>query len=207
MSSIPRWSRPAMIIPAHVPNTGVPPEAKARSGSARPSRSIPSVITVDSPPGMSRPSSPSRSPGTRTSRTSAPRSRRIRAWASTSPWRASTPTTGVTGLPAAAGEELLVLELPRLERLHRDAEPVGGGGDARRVPEVRRRLDDRPCAPVGILGLEDAGTDEHGLGAELHHQRGVGRGRDAAGGEERDGELALARDLLDDVDRRLVGLR
>ena len=33
---------------------------------------MPSVIVVDSPPGITSPSSPSRSAGTRTSRTSAP---------------------------------------------------------------------------------------------------------------------------------------
>ena len=64
-----------MIIPAHVPRIGVPAAASARSGSARPSRSIPSVITVDSPPGSTSASSPSRSAGTRTSRALAPEAR------------------------------------------------------------------------------------------------------------------------------------
>ena len=35
---------------------------------------------------------------------------------------------------------------------------------------------------VGILH-EDAGADEHGLGSQLHNQRGVGGGGDAAGRE------------------------
>ena len=83
-----------MIIPAHVPSTGVPERTSARSGSASPSRSMPSVIVVDSPPGITSPSSPSRSAGTRTSRTSAPSSRSIRACAAKSPCRASTPTSG-----------------------------------------------------------------------------------------------------------------
>ena len=57
-----------MIIPAHVPEHRRAAAVSARSGSASPSRSIPSVITVDSPPGMISASSPSRSAGTRTSR-------------------------------------------------------------------------------------------------------------------------------------------
>ena len=47
-----------MMSPAHVPRTGVPDAASARSGSASPSRSIPSVIVVDSPPGMIEPVQP-----------------------------------------------------------------------------------------------------------------------------------------------------
>ena len=42
----------------------MPAAASSRSGSPSPSRSIPSVITVDSPPGMTSASSPSSSPGT-----------------------------------------------------------------------------------------------------------------------------------------------
>ncbi len=90
-SRIPRWSRSSMIIPAQVPKIGLP---NARSGSASPSRSTPSVIVVDSPPGMTRPSSPSRSAGTRTSRTSAPSARSTFTWASKPPWSARTPTSG-----------------------------------------------------------------------------------------------------------------
>ena len=47
-----------MIIPAQVPSTGVPERTSSRSGSASPSRSMPSVIVVDSPPGMISPSRP-----------------------------------------------------------------------------------------------------------------------------------------------------
>ena len=66
------------------------------------------------------------------------------------------------------------------------------------------RLDDR----LGALGprvarLEDAGAHEDALGAELHHHRGVGRGGDAAGGEQHDGQLAGLGDLLDQVVGRL----
>ena len=57
-----------MISPAQVPSTGSPERTSSRSGSARPSRSTPSVIVVDSPPGITSPSRPSRSAGTRTRR-------------------------------------------------------------------------------------------------------------------------------------------
>ena len=44
--------------------------------------------------------------------------------------------------------------------------------------------------------------DEHRLRAELHHERGVGRRRDAAGAEQRHGQLAALGDLLHELDRR-----
>ena len=62
------------------------------AGVARPSRWMPSVITVDSPPGMISASRPSRSSGRRTSRACAPSPRTILACASKSPWRARIPT-------------------------------------------------------------------------------------------------------------------
>src|SRR5215207_3558391 len=170
-----------MIIPAQVPSTGLPPRTNWRSGSASPSRLIPSVIVVDSPPGITSPSSPSRSRGTRTSRGSAPSSRSSRPWASKSPCSARTPTCGVKPSPAPVGEELLLLELARLQRRHRRAEALGRAGDPLGVVEVGGRLDDRGGAGGGVLGLEDARAHERALGAELHHQRGVGRGGDAAG--------------------------
>src|SRR3954454_1106055 len=183
-----------MIIPAQVPNTGVPPCTRSRSGSASPSRAMPSDIVVDSPPGITSPSSPARSAGTRTSRTSAPSSRSSRAWASKSPWSASTPTSGMSRLPAAVGEELLLLELARLERGHGGAEPLGRAGDPLGVLEVGRRLHDRAGARRRILLLEDARADGGALRTELHHQRGVGRGGDPARAEEHDRQAPRARD-------------
>src|SRR5579875_899988 len=94
MSRIPRWRRSRMIIPAQVPRIGVPAAASSRSGSPSPSRAIPSVIVVDSPPGSTSASSPSRSAATRTSTASAPSEPSRRAWASKSPCSASTPTRG-----------------------------------------------------------------------------------------------------------------
>ena len=61
--------------------------------------------------------------------------------------------------------------------------------------------------PLGVLGLEDAGADEVALGAELHRQRGVGGGRDAAGAEERHRQPAALGDVADDLERRPQLLR
>ena len=59
---------------------------------------------------------------------------------------------------------------------------------------VRGRLDDRGAAARGVLGLEDARADEHALRAELHHERRVGRRGDAARAEHHDRQPAgLAR--------------
>ena len=54
-----------------------------------------------------------------------------------------------------------------------------------------------------VAGLEDAGADEHALGAELHHHRRVGRGGDAAGGEQHDRQLAGSARPRDQLVRRL----
>ena len=67
----------------------------------------------------------------------------------------------------------------------------------------RRGLHDRARPRGRVAGLEDAAADEHAVGAELHHHRGVGRGRDAAGGEQHDGQRAGLGDLVDQLVRRL----
>ena len=71
------------------------------------------------------------------------------------------------------------------------------------VAEVRRRLDDGLGPRRRVVALEDAGADEDGLGAELHGERGVGRGGDAAGAEQRHGQPAGLGDLLHQRQRRL----
>src|SRR4051795_8532206 len=106
---------------------------------------------VDSPPGMTSPSSPSSCSGLRTSTMSAPRRRSIAACSRKLPWRARTPIVGAgltslaarrrRRLPAAGLEQLARLERGGGEADHRLAE---AGGDARQhiaVAEVRRRLD------------------------------------------------------------------
>ncbi|GBD46519.1 hypothetical protein HRbin41_01347 [bacterium HR41] len=94
MSRTPRWSRSSTIIPAQVARQGSPAASSSRNGSASRSRSMPIVIVVDSPPGSTSASTPSRSREVRTRRVSAPARSSIRWWASKSPWIASTPTSG-----------------------------------------------------------------------------------------------------------------
>src|SRR3954468_7826009 len=177
-----------MIIPAQVPSTGVPDCTSRLSGSASCSRSMPSVIVVDSPPGMTSPSRPSRSAGVRTRFAVAPSASSILECASKSPWMARTPTT--TGLPAAALEQTVLAERADLDAGHRGAEAATGVREPLGIVVVGGGLDDRGACALGILGLEDAGADEDALRAELHHQRGVGRGGDPAGGEVDNGQLA-----------------
>ena len=69
--------------------------------------------------------------------------------------------------------------------------------------EVGRGLDDRLGPRRRVVALEDARPDEHGLGTELHRQRGVGRGGDAAGAEQRHRQPAGLGDLLHERQRRL----
>ena len=71
------------------------------------------------------------------------------------------------------------------------------------VVEVGRRLDDRVRHPGRILALEDPRADEDALRAELHDERRVGRGRDAAGDEVDDRQPAVGGDLPDELVRRL----
>ena len=103
-------------------------------------------------------------------------------------------------IPTPLGE--LHVEGVDLLAAHRVAEAAGDLADDLRVLEVRGRLDDRARSLLRIRRLEDAAADEHCLCAELHHERRVGRGRDAARGEQRDGQFAAFGDLFDEVDRR-----
>ena len=67
-----------MIIPAQVPNIGIPSSTRLRSGSSRSKIRASLDIVVDSPPGMTSPSQASSSAGRRTAdgRSPAPRARR-----------------------------------------------------------------------------------------------------------------------------------
>ena len=184
-------SRSSMISPAHVPNTGVPArdELAQRLGEALaldPERHRRRLAA-----GHDQPVEPVEVGGRR-----APRARRRRA---------TRRIARVGGEAALQGEDAdctnrgrrascSSLELARLERLHRACR-----GPRRRAAT---RSGSRKCVvastiararALGVLGLEDARADEDRLGAELHHQRGVGRRGDAAGAEQRDGQLALAR--------------
>ena len=56
---------------------------------------------------------------------------------------------------------------------------------------------------AGIGRFEDAGTDEDGLGAKLHHQGRVGRSGNPAGGKIRYRKLAMFGHPFDQFQRRL----
>ena len=90
---------------------------------------------------------------------------------------------------------------------HRVAEPRGDVGEDLRVLEVRRRLDDRLRAPLGIARLEDARADEDAVRAELHAERGVRGRRDPAGRERDDRQPAVLGDPLDELVRGAELLR
>src|ERR1044072_2989304 len=201
----PRCSTSQTIIPAQVPKTGPPDSWKARIGPPSPADSIPLTIVVLSPPGITRPSRPSRSSGVRTSHASAPSSRSIAACASKPPWIARTPIRR----PAPSGTAVLQErvgrgELGNLQPRHRLAEADRGGGDTLGVVEVRRRLDYRPRPALRVGALEDPGADEVALGTELHHQRRVGWRRDPARAEERHRQAAPVGHLAHDFERRLM---
>ena len=86
---------------------------------------------------------------------------------------------------------------------HRLAQVARHARDDVGVLEVRGRLDDRLRALRRVAALEDAGADEHAVAAELHHERRVGRGRDAARREVHDRQLAVLGDPLHELVRRL----
>ena len=188
-----------MISPAHEPSIGVPRarELAQRLGQALaldPERHRRRLAAGDHEPVEARRGRPARAPRARARRAPrasarAPRSRP--AARARRPAAASAPTRT---LPAAVGQELLVLELARSR----------ASASPRRGPRRPRRRASASCQCVvastiargarrRVLGLEDARADEHALGAERHHQRGVGRRGDAAGAEQHDRQLALAR--------------
>src|SRR5213595_1663621 len=124
---------------------------------------------VDSPPGMMSPPTPDSSSGFLTRTASTPTRASAFACSAKSPCRARTP---IRTLPAPGLEQILVGELRCLDPGHRVAERLAHAREDVRVLVMGRRLDDRP-GPLGrVARLEDAGTHEDGLGAELHHEIG-----------------------------------
>lgn len=83
-----------MISPAQVPYTGIPPPTRVRSGSSIPKSTASLDMVVDSPPGITSPSTASSSPGRRTVLASAPADVSAARCSRTSPWSARTPITG-----------------------------------------------------------------------------------------------------------------
>ena len=82
------------IIPAQVPNVGIPSAIRFRSGSNSSNVRASLAIVVDSPPGRTSPSQAASSAGRRTAIASTPRSVSTRRCSRTSPWRAKTPMVG-----------------------------------------------------------------------------------------------------------------
>src|ERR671931_471180 len=147
------------------------------------------MIVVDSPPGMTSPSSPSSSCGIRTSTASAPSRRRARTCSRNPPCSASTPilsglpiartpvsasraaSRGKVALPAADLEAVLIGQGHRGDPDHRLTETGRDLGKDLRVLEVRRRLDNRTRPPRDVVdpavvivaqiaaGLEDPRAD------------------------------------------------
>ena len=98
-------------------------------------------------------------------------------------------------LPAARREQLLVAAACATRgstiALPRPSEAAATrAGSAKCVVASTIAARARP----GSSDLKMPGADEDALGAELHHERGVGRRRDAAGGEHHDRQPAVARD-------------
>src|SRR3954449_4073358 len=87
--------------------------------------------------------------------------------------RARTPYVRLQ-LPAACLEQLARIERLRRDADHRLAEAGGHAGKDVCVLIVRRRLDDRLRAALGVARLEDARADEEAVCAELHAERCVG---------------------------------
>ena len=85
---------------------------------------------------------------------------------------------------------------------HRHSEILARFEQFLRVVEICGCLYDRFGARFRIFALENARADEHRLSAQLQHERGVGRRRDAARREVRHGQLAVLRHPLDQFERR-----
>ena len=112
-----------------------------------------------------------------------------------------------------------------LKRRGPEADRRPGRGPRSRDQASHRRAPSKRCAtrsgsskwvvastiararPSRVLGLEDPGAHEVALGPQLHHQRGVGRGGDAAGAEQRHRKPAAPGDVLDHIQRSLMLLR
>src|ERR1700716_1753718 len=146
------------------------------------------VIVVLSPPGSTMPSRPSRSSGVLTRRVRAPAFSRARMCSAKAPCIARTPMRATlprlgAELPASGSEQLFLGDGGDLYAVHRLPQSRGHLGQAVWLVEVRGGRDDCLGTLQGVLGLEDAGSDEYSVDSQLHHQRRFGRRRDAAGGE------------------------
>jgi hypothetical protein len=122
-------------------------------------------------------------------------------------------------LPAAGLHEVLLFDGRGGEAFHRAGDGFAGFGDDLGIVEVGGCDDDGLGARDGFFALdrvvfdiercgaffhEDAGAYEDGLGAELHHQGGIGGGGNATCGEVGYGEFAGFGDHPDELVRSTV---
>src|SRR5262249_32691516 len=137
----------------------------------------------------------------------APAGASARAWASTAPWSARTPTFMTPRARSPAPVRQGHVEGGDLEAGHRAAEAPADLGQYVGIVEVRGGGDDGPGAGGGPRALEEPRAADPGPGAELHDDSRVrGRG-DPAGAEQGDRQAARAGDLLHERQRRLQALR
>src|SRR2546428_6704848 len=202
----PGTSRAMKIAPAQVPQMDMPCATRSLSLGMKPYCDASFPIVVLSPPGMTSASMSSSCSGRRTSMASVPRRWKVSRCSRKSPWRPRTPARAKRS-PTADGKAFARGERLEGDATHRLTEPARDLGDELRVHEVRRRLDDRLRAPelvLRVLGrFEDAAAHEVALGAELHHERRVGRRRDPARAEHHDRKLLRLRDIAHEVERHV----
>src|SRR5688572_14499634 len=110
-------------------------------------------------------------------------------------------------LPAAGLEQLLGAQVGGGDADHGFSEPGGHAREHVGVAEVRRRLDDRLRAEIGVTGLEDARADEHAVRAELHAERGVRRRCNPARRERHHGQPPVLGHPAHEVERSAQFLR
>src|SRR5438045_1521149 len=197
------------IAPAHVPHTGMPSATRSFSLSMIPYWLASLPIVVLSPPGMISASISSSCSGRRTSTPSTPSRSSVARCSAKSPWRPRTPARAVSGRRSPTADCKSFWGRDRVERetAHRLTESARNLGHELGVAEMRGRFDDRLRAASRIGRFENAGADEVALSAQLHHQRGVGRCRDATRAEQHDRQLAVLRDLAHELDGHSILLR
>ena len=211
-SSRPRCSRSSMISPAQVPSTGAP-RARARA-AARPgprARCRASSWSTRRRGSRARRARRGR-PGMRTSATS--RAELARAPARAPRSRPGERARRSVGQPAALPAAVLRAGR-RSPRGWRSRCPAIGRAQARARPRPRARgrrsawwpRRSRARARSGSSDLKMPEPTKYGLGAELHHQRGVRRRGDAAGAKCTTGRRPVLGHVAHELERRLQLLR
>src|SRR4030042_371428 len=127
-------------------------------------------MEVLSPPGIIRPSSPSRCSGRRTGTASAFTLCRMFMCSIKAPCIARTP---IFILPTSWCQELLLRNLLDIQPGHGFTQILRDLGNDGRVLVVGSCLDDGSGSGFGVAGLEYARADEDTVCPQLHHQRGV----------------------------------